>query len=264
VSEFSAEWLALREPADWPARSRRVTEAVAGALAPGRLIRAVDLAAGTGSNARFLAPLLPSRQEWVLVDRSPQLLARAQRDAQFSLRARVVDLLRLEALDDVFTSCDLVTASALLDLVSEPWLEALCAICRRRRAVVLFALSYDGRIACTPEDANDERIRDLVNRHQRTDKGFGPALGPDAADRAAAHLAAAGYRVVRDRSDWVLEAESAELQRQVIAGWATAAMEMAPLEADTIAAWRQRRLTLVSERRSRLTVGHEDLGAFMA
>jgi len=75
---------------------------------------------------------------------------------------------------------------------------------------------------------------------------------------------AAGYRVVRDRSDWVLEAESAELQRQVIAGWASAAAEIAPLEAGAIAAWRQRRFTYVSERRSRLTVGHEDLGAFMA
>jgi len=264
VSEFSAEWLALREPADWRARSRRVTEAALGALPSGRLIRAVDLAAGTGSNARFLAPLVPSPQEWVLVDRSAQLLARAQRDASFSLRTRVLDLRSLERLDDVLTSCDLVTASALLDLVSESWLEALCAMCRKRRGVALFALSYDGRIACSPEDANDERIRELVNRHQRTDKGFGLALGPDATDCAAAHFMAAGYRVVRDRSDWVLEAESAELQRQVIAGWASAAAEIAPLEAGAIAAWRQRRFTYVSERRSRLTVGHEDLGAFMA
>ncbi len=264
MSEFSAEWLTLRESADWRARSRRVTEAVVGALPGGRLVRAVDLAAGTGSNARFLAPLVPSPQEWLLVDRSPELLARAQRDAQFSLRTRVVDLRRLEVLDDVLTSCDLVTASALLDLVSESWLEALCAMCRKRRVVVLFALSYDGRLACSPEDPDDARIRDLVNQHQRTDKGFGPALGPDAADRAAAHLAAAGYRIVRAGSDWILEAESAELQRQLIAGWAAAAAEIAPLEADAIAAWRRRRVTSVSEGRSRLTVGHEDLGAFMA
>ena len=263
MSEFSAEWLALREPADWRARSRRVTAAVVDALTAGRLIRAVDLAAGTGSNARFLAPFLPSPQEWVLVDRSPQLLSRGQGDARFTVRTRVADLLRLDALDDLFTACDLVTASALLDLVSERWLETLCAICRERRAVVLFALSYDGRIACTPEDPDDERIRSLVNRHQRTDKGFGPALGPDAADRAAAHLAAAGYRLVRDRSDWVLDADSADLQRELIAGWATAAAETAPLEADAIAGWQQRRLTCVSERRSRLTVGHEDLGAFI-
>lgn len=264
MSDFSAEWLALREPADWRARSPLVTEAVAHRLTRRRLIRAVDVAAGTGSNARFLAPLLPSPQEWVLVDRSPQLLARAQLEAPFTVLTRVADLSRLETLDDLFASCELVTASALLDLVSEAWLRVLCETCRERRAVVLFALSYDGRIACTPEDPDDERIRNLVNRHQRTEKGFGAALGPDAADRAAALLAAVGYQVVRDRSDWLLEPEALALQRELIAGWAAAAAEMAPQEAEAIGAWRQRRLTHVDARRSRLVVGHDDLGAFMA
>ena len=46
------------------------------------------------------------------------------------------------------------------------------------RAIPLYAaLSYDGRIAFTPSDPLDADIVAAVNAHQRTDKGFGPALG---------------------------------------------------------------------------------------
>ena len=94
--------------------------------------------------------------------------------------------LDLSTLDDreIFDGRQLVTASALLDLVSEPWLCALANRCAECGAAALFALSYDGRIACSPEDPDDGAIVSLVNEHQRTDKGFGPALGPDATDAA--------------------------------------------------------------------------------
>lgn len=264
MSEFSAEWLALREPADWRSRSTLVTRVVADALPQGRAIRAVDLAAGTGSNARFLMTALPSPQDWLLVDRSEELLAGARHQIASPVRTRAVDLSRIEALDMLFESCDLVTASALLDLVSDEWLTAVCAGCRKHRVAALFALSYDGRIECSPAEREDELIRSLINTHQRTDKGFGLALGPDAAGRAIEHFEALGYQAIRDRSDWVLEPESAVLQRELIEGWASAARAVAPNEAELIDAWRTRRLAHVAQGRSRLQVGHEDVGAFIA
>ena len=157
-----------------------------------------------------------------------------------------------------------MTASALLDLVSEEWLQAVCAMCRSQRSVVLFALSYDGRMTSLPEEPEDELVRTLVNRHQQTDKGFGRALGPDAAARATELLENLGYEVVRDRSDWVLDRESAILQRQLIEGWAEAATAIAPAEAEIIDRWRQRRIEHIAGERSRVVVGHEDLGAFIA
>ena len=74
---------------------------------------------------------------------------------------------------------DLVTTSALLDLVSDEWLQRFVVETAARRLPVYAALSYDGRIEMTPADAADEKIIAAVNAHQRTDKGFGPALGPD-------------------------------------------------------------------------------------
>ena len=78
----------------------------------------------------------------------------------------------------------LVTCSALLDLVSESWLRGVAGRCRDSGAIVMFALTYDGQMSCKPADSEDAHVRLLVNRHQLTDKGFGPALGPAALDTA--------------------------------------------------------------------------------
>jgi trans-aconitate methyltransferase len=75
VSGFSAEWLALREPADVAARSAAVTSFVTGALAHHSLLRIVDLGSGTGSNVRYLSRYLPQVQRWQLMDNDATLLA---------------------------------------------------------------------------------------------------------------------------------------------------------------------------------------------
>jgi hypothetical protein len=264
VSGFSAEWLALREAIDWRSRSPLVTEIVASRVPRDRVVRAVDLAAGAGSNMRFVARRLPQPQEWLLLDHDAGLLEHARQHAGVAIETRVVDLSEVDELSELVSGRDLVTASALLDLVSEEWLRAVCSMCHRQRSLVLFALSYDGRMTCAPEDPKDELVRSLVNHHQRTEKSFGRALGPDASARASNILDGLGYDVVRDRSDWVLDQESNELQRQLIEGWAVAATEIAPIETELIAAWRARRLEHLRTGESSITVGHEDLVAFIA
>jgi glycosyltransferase involved in cell wall biosynthesis len=262
---FTADWLALREPADRAARSMRLTRAIAGVFPQSAELRILDLGAGTGANMRFLAPHLPGRQSWLLVDHDEALLARVPTSADGPRRVEIrqLDLNALsgDAGRECFSGRALVTASALLDLVSAEWLRALAARCRDSGAALLFALSYDGRIQFSPEEPEDAEVRELVNRHQRTDKGFGLALGPDAPATAEPFLVSLGYRVERERSDWVLEPGSHELQRQLIDGWAHAAAEIAPARSASIAGWRNRRLAHVAAHRSRLIVGHEDLAA---
>jgi SAM-dependent methyltransferase len=230
-------------------------------------VRVLDLGSGTGANMRYLAPHLPDRQSWLLVDYDQALLARvlAPTDGSRRVETRHLDLNALDgdAVRDCFSGRGLVSASALLDLVSEEWLRALAARCRDNGAAVLFALSYDGRIEFAPEEPADAEVRDLVNQHQRTDKGFGRALGPEALAAADLFLVTLGYMVERERSDWVLGPDSPELQRQLIEGWAHAAAEIAPQRSDSIAAWRIRRLAHVAAHRSRLVVGHEDLAAWI-
>jgi len=263
MGTFSAEWLTLREPADRAARSPAATSAIAGLFAARGTVDVLDLAAGTGSNVRYLSPHLPRDQQWLLVDHDPDLLAQAA-SLVFPWGQPATQCADLRSLDvSMFSGRDLVTSSALLDLVSVEWVRLLARRCRDEWAPVLCALIYDGRILCEPEDEADVRVRDLVNRHQATDKGFGPALGPSAAEAAADAFRSEGYQVRLDRSDWLLDAAvDARLQEQLVDGWASAASEIAPAEAATIHAWRTRRLGHVSAGRSRIRVGHQDLAAW--
>jgi len=267
VPDFTAAWLALREPSDHAARSPHVTRAVACALKRNAELCVLDLGAGTGSNLRYLAGRLPTPQRWMLVDRQAALLAHAARadGPGVAVETRRLDIgrIRNKSVRSLFDGKSLVTASALLDLVSERWLREVAGLCADAGAAALFALTYDGRVDCMPADEGDELVVRLVNEHQRRDKGLGGrALGPDAADCAADAFAACGYRVQRGRSDWMLRADASELQRQLIDGWAFAATEVAPARATEIDLWRARRLEHVTAGRSAIRVGHEDLGAW--
>jgi hypothetical protein len=235
-------------------------------------LRVLDLATGTGSNVRYLSRYLPHQQDWLVVDRDPALLAEVPSrmtswdEAQGLVRRVETRQLNLGEPDhpEIFAGRHLVTASALLDLVSDGWLQSLAARCRESGAAALFALTYNGRSLCSPAEPEDEMIRDLMNRHQKTsDKGFGQAVGPDAVDCAERSFVAAGYQVRRDASDWVLPPEARDLQRQLIEGWAGAADAVAPEHGSTIADWRTRRLAHVDANRSHIVVGHEDLAAWL-
>lgn len=115
-----------------------------------------------------------------------------------------------------FPDVQLVTASALLDLVSAEWLAWLARRCGRWQAAVFVALSYDGTIVWEPALADNEPVREQVNRHQRTDKGFGPALGPDAAPALASRLRNLGYEAMLQPSPWDLGPEQREMQMALL------------------------------------------------
>jgi len=287
VTDALSHWLRLREPADVAARAEALTRTIADAMPAGTPVSALDLGTGTGSNIRYLAERIAGPQRWLAVDQSTALLtelpgrlsswsaargyeARTEsgrcivRGAGFEcdVETRRADL---GTLDDsgLFTGRHLVTASALLDLASEPWLRTLAAHCRTEGSYALFAITYNGRFACTPVEAEDDAVRDLMNLHQKTDKGLGgPAAGPDAGACAERCFAEAGYRVRREPSDWRLEPAAGDVQRLLIEGWADAAAAMAPDRASTIAGWRGRRLAHVAAGRSRIVVGHDDLAAW--
>ena len=78
-----------------------------------------------------------------------------------------------------------------------------------------------------PGHADDAAVEAAFNRHQRGDKGFGPALGPAAPEYLAARLKSAGRRVRSERSDWVLEKErDGALIAELTGGIAPVAEEM--------------------------------------
>jgi SAM-dependent methyltransferase len=262
MSGFSAEWLARREPHDTGARNPAVLDAVVGSLKSIEAVRLVDLACGTGSTLRALAPRLPAQQHWRLIDSEPDLLARAATSAAtFGVGA---DAIRGDLNTDMVAALDgpldMVVTSALLDLVSESWLERLAAAMAARLLPFYAALNYDGRVELAPADPEDAAIIAAVNRHQRTDKGFGSALGPTAATWAMSRLESLGYAVVHGPSDWILGPRDRDIQLDVISGWAEAALAMGLSQAAT-AGWLVRRRAFVAAGHSSIRVGHSDFWA---
>jgi SAM-dependent methyltransferase len=284
MSGFSADWLRLREPFDQAARD--AARLPLDGLVPRRAgmpLQVLDLGCGTGANLRWLAPRLGGAQHWQVFDHDAALLAAwpqalrewAMREGyslsddgdrlavegegfHATVQRRQVDLARsLHTLP--WAGADLVCASALIDLVGAHWLDALVAHAGAARTAVLLSLNVDGRLEWSTPDEGDAAVAALFARHQRRDKGFGAALGPDAPARAAQRLAAAGYRVAQARSDWFA---TGTLQAALIEGMALAAAEQDPAAQRTIAAWRQRRLALCAH--TVLRVGHLELSARVA
>lgn len=248
MESFAADWLALREPCDAAARSRPLARAFLAALPRG--VRIADLGSGRGANARYLAGLGRRDLRWRLVDGDAGLLARASERLP-AAEARRADLARADV-GPLFRGCGGVTASALCDLVSGAWIEALVRAAARRRLPLLLALSVDGRVAFGPEDARDAANLSAFRRDQRRDKGFGPALGPAAPGRIARALRRHGYAVRAARSDWRLGPGDGALLDATVAGFAA-------VDPAIGAAWHGARRRQVAEGALTLTVGHVDI-----
>ena len=255
---FTADWLALREPADHRSRADGLLSELGAWWGKAGGSRIADLGSGTGSNLRYLAPRLSGAQEWTLVDHDAALLARAEPVGRVTKLERVPGDLAQEGLE-VARHADLVTGSALLDLVSETWLTRLADACRSTRCGALFALSFDGLIEWSDSDPDDRLVRDAVNAHQRGDKGLGPALGPTAGEVAERRFRAAGYRTWRVPTPWRLGSGDAALARSLVDGWARAAEEELPVRAGRVQTWAERRQRTIREGAFLLIVGHVDL-----
>jgi SAM-dependent methyltransferase len=249
TGEFSASWLGLREPADAAARSADLVDRLP---QPIRTIR--DLGCGTGSLGRWLAPRLPRPQHWILADRDPALLDQAAASLAapgITVETALGDVTALTAAD--LAGADLVTCSALLDLLTADEVADLAAVCAASRTPALFTLSVDGRVTLDPVRPEDAAVEAAFNAHQRRVVGGRRLLGPDAPATAVAAFEKAGATVVTRPSPWRLGPQRAALTAEWLRGWTGAAADQ------------DRSLDLEDYLRARLAgpttavVGHVDL-----
>jgi hypothetical protein len=240
----SPEWLGLREGADATARSAGLVARLGQHLPAGPLV-IHDLGGGSGAMGRWLSPRLPGPQHWVVHDRDSELLelAVAGAPASVTVEARQSDITRLTR--DDLADASLITASALLDILTADELARMLRACAGRP--LLLALTVVGRVTLSPADPLDARIGAAFNAHQRR----GRLLGPDAVAAAVEQLPGC---IVRP-SPWRLDAAHAELITEWLDGWIGAACEQEPALAAEVRAYRERRLG----QELAVTVDHADL-----
>ena len=181
---------------------------------------------------------------------------RRRRDV--AIETRLSDVTRLEP--DDLAGATLITASALLDLLTRDELTRLIDACAGAGCPVLFALSVTGRVQLLPADPLDARIA----------AAFNDAPAPPDAARTPARPGCGGSRrrgLPRDRSRGRRPARARggsgaaerDLAVEWLTGWIDAACEQEPeldAEADL---YRRRRLHEAAAGALAVTVGHADL-----
>lgn len=290
MNSFTHDWLALREPVDHRSRDQRLLASVAAYLQmlessrPGT-VHIVDLGCGSGSNLRALAPAFNDVQEWTLVDSDPKLLNAAHADllkwgdeatfrkhsGQTSEQQALAGALILRKNNKKITvnfqcadlstqvhlpimaSADLVTAAAFFDLTSENWLEKFSETLSKP----LYAtLSYNGSETWAPQGPWDRAVLQAFHAHQNTDKGFGPAAGPSAANSLIRLLTDRAFSVQIADSPWVMSTLDRPLMNQLASGTAAAVMETGLLSNESIEHWLHSKFVADS-----CVVGHTDVFA---
>ncbi len=257
-------WLELRESADAEARSLHLVAEVRRRLPSPSSLLIHDLGCGTGGMGRWLAPLLPGRQHWVLYDHDPDLLALAAiglpgpaaDGSAVTVETRLGDVTGLD--EDDLAGATLVTASALLDLLTEEELARLIRVCAGPGCPVLLTLSVTGGVRLTPPDRLDVPLAAAFRAHQRRLTPRGRLLGPEAVEAAVKGFRQLGAEVMVRASPWRLGPRRRQLTAAWLAGWVDAACEQDPDLAAGAAAYR-RRLREAAAGRLAVVVDHADL-----
>jgi len=266
VTRYAPEWLELREPADAAARSAELLDPLRIRLAnlPQRRSNGLiihDLGCGTGSMGRWLAPRLDGPQHWVLNDHDPYLLhfaavgspRTAADGSRVTVETQRGDVSRLTV--DALAGASLVTASALLDVLTAEQIDALAAACAGAGCPALLTLSVVGRVELTPADPLDDEITEAFNAHQRR----GDLLGPDAVTTACDAFARHGATVRVHPSAWRLGPDESALTAEWLRGWVGAAVEERPELAERAGAYLRERLAQCAAGELRVVVHHSDL-----
>ncbi|BBI75648.2 hypothetical protein HAALTHF_49010n [Vreelandella aquamarina] len=150
-SQFASSWLSQRERVDSQSRSSALVAGLNAWLANRDSVTLADLGCGRGSNVQFLVPRLSVPQRWALFDHDPELLKEARgramqlhdaRGQPVQVATHCTSLATLA--HPALLEADVVSASALIDLVSQPWLDALAAQCAEQRQALLVSLSVTG------------------------------------------------------------------------------------------------------------------------
>jgi trans-aconitate methyltransferase len=265
AERVSAGWLALREPADAAARAGGLVDELRRHLPSTGVMVIHDLGCGTGSMGRWLAPLLPGPQRWVLHDRDAELLGAATADppgpaadgSAVTLESKQSDINELGYGE--FGDATLITASALLDMLTAQELSGLADLCTAVACPALLTLSVTGRVELTPADALDGDVAAAFNAHQRRTTQRGALLGPDACGVAIEELGRRGAKVVVRSSPWRLGASDADLIAEWLEGWLWAACEQEPELSAQTNSYKRRRVAEATAGQLEVTVDHADL-----
>lgn len=260
-AQADARWLELRVLADNAARARtegtllpRLVQYLAASGAAESGVEVIDLGSGTGANQRWLAPRLPFEQHWLLIDQDSAL--HRQLPAAPPTRHITADVEILTSLLDRRGNGQLVTCSALLDVLTVDQLEVIGSALTTARQPALFSLTVTGAIELWPSHPLDSHLSRAFDDHQRR----GGRSGPEAVGELTRTLQATDRRLWTTETPWLLDRHSdREFVRRFLTDRVDAAINQEPSLSSAGADWLGRRLSQLADGTLEISVGHRDL-----
>jgi hypothetical protein len=255
-------WLAARVAADNAARAATVSTLIPelinyliARMDSDATIEIVDLGAGTGANQRWLAPRLPIRQRWLHLDHNPVI----SRSLPLATETVIIDE-SVESLGQLLARSEgdrqLVTCSALLDVLTTEQIEAVCHAVIDSRVPAFFSLTVTGGLRLSPTHPHDQLLLAAFNDHQRR----AGRAGPEATTMTVELLRAADFAVATQETPWQLTAESGPaFVDQMLEERLAAAVAQVPALAASAAAWLELRRAQLAAGLLQVELDHCDI-----
>ena len=101
----------------------------------------------------------------------------------------------------------MISYSAALDIMSKSSIHSALKRIKKNN-VLYFSLCFNGLVRWTPTNTFDKYILTFFNNHQRSDKGFGKALGHKSIEFIRKKAEKLNLKIVVEDSPWIVKNKS--------------------------------------------------------
>ena len=154
-----------------------------------------------------------------------------------------------------------ISYSAVLDLMSKSSIiKALKKV--NNLNIIYFSLCFDGTVKWTPTNTFDKYILSFFNHHQRTDKGFGTALGSKSIDFVKRCANKQDMQITIKNSPWIIDNKSYKdktFMNRYLLDIKKALFHMEGIDRDILRTWYKDKKNDIDNKSIKLYVGHQDI-----
>ena len=283
-NKFSKSWINMRVDYDNISRSTVLVDHI-NKLSQEHDIDLIDLYCGSGN---FLIWSLDKNilfDNCILVDHDIKLLKSIKSNLRNHLRPMYsiqsntnnLDLLIKKNSETLSTisikknDCDsyrfssekyhVISYSAALDIMPKPSIaSALKRI--KKNNILYFSLCFNGQVRWTPTNTFDKYILTFFNNHQRSDKGFGKALGSKSIEFIKQKADKLNLYITVKDSPWIIKNKFDKdkvFMKRYLLDIKKSLFHMEGIDKDILRKWYQDKKSEIDNKKIQLYVGHNDI-----
>ena len=284
---FSKSWINMRVEYDEASRSSVLVDHL-NKLSKKHEIDLIDFCCGTGSFLMWALNKNISFQNCILVDYDIKLLKsiksnlRTHLKSKYTIQSNTNNLnLLIKKNSKTISSvsiekydCDeyshknknfhIISYSAALDLMSKSSIDiALKKI--KKNNILYFSLCFNGLVKWTPTNTFDKYILTFFNNHQRSDKGFGNALGYKSIESLRKKSVKLNLNITVADSPWIIKNKSEKdtaFMKRYLLDIRKSLFHMEGIDKNILRKWYEDKKYDLENKKIRLYVGHNDVLLF--